>query len=368
MRARISKLSRPAQLIAAVGVLVLALGGTATAARLITGAQIKDGTITGRDIKAGSISASDLRGDAANALRSRDGIRGETGATGPRGDTGAAGEGRTRYGPKGRHGRSRPAGTGRCRRFGWDPTGVFDADGNRLGDYLSGVTSPVGIGAALTFLNRNDDRVYSIDPGTGAYKFASVSFEFESTDCSGPGYVIALAGPRKTCSCRRGTRTRPPETRSTSLATRKTLTFRSHSFSGYACQPVNGGPWTWPGLRGTTYRHHPRRQARPAPHRIAPRPVALGVARDQSLWPYRPGARRRPARRPPPVPLAVRCPLPPLTSTWTPHPGVGPQGSTCRPAGSARPRGRAAALSATRAAKRSLGAAALLERRRGRSR
>ena len=57
----ISKLSRPAQLIAAVAVLVIALGGTATAAKFITGAQIKDGTITGRDIKAGSIDASDLR-------------------------------------------------------------------------------------------------------------------------------------------------------------------------------------------------------------------------------------------------------------------------------------------------------------------
>src|SRR4051812_21134131 len=91
VRARISKLSRPAQLIAAVGILVFALGGTAAASRLITGAQIKNGTITGRDIKARSISASDLRRDAANALRGRDGIRGETGATGPRGETGATG-------------------------------------------------------------------------------------------------------------------------------------------------------------------------------------------------------------------------------------------------------------------------------------
>jgi collagen triple helix repeat protein len=103
MRARITKLSRPAQLTAAVAVLVIALAGTASAARLITGAQIKDGSITGRDIKAGSIGASNLRADAASALRGRDGApgatgaRGDTGPTGPRGDAGAQGV----RGPKG---------------------------------------------------------------------------------------------------------------------------------------------------------------------------------------------------------------------------------------------------------------------------
>jgi hypothetical protein len=183
VRARISKLSRPAQLIAAVGILVLALGGTATAARLITGAQIKDSTITGRDIKDGSISASDLRRDAADALRGRDGVRGETGATGPRGEPGATGA-------KGEPGATGPKGaTG---ADGPDTTrlGVLDANGNRLGDYLSG-TSANGVGLSLTFLNPTDKRIYTINTNTGSYAVPTQEVYFKTNNCSGPGYVWA---------------------------------------------------------------------------------------------------------------------------------------------------------------------------------
>jgi len=192
VRARISKLSRPAQLIAAVAVLVIALGGTATAAKFITGAQIKDGTITGRDIKAGSIDASDLRSDAANALRGRDGVRGETGTTGPRGDTGARGEagasgalgadGKTGpQGPKGDTGATGPQGPkgetggqgpqGPTGADGSDATrlGVLDAHGSRLGDYV-GLTS----------------------------SFPTQNFYFEGSNCSGRAYVYvgSLVSPQ----------------------------------------------------------------------------------------------------------------------------------------------------------------------------
>ena len=218
MRARISKLSRPAQLIAAVAVLVIALGGTATAAKFITGAQIKDGTITGRDIKAGSIDASDLRSDAANALRGRDGVRGETGTTGPRGDTGARGEagasgalgadGKTGpQGPKGDTGATGPQGPkgetggqgpqGPTGADGSDATrlGVLDAHGSRLGDYV-GLTSSGGGPGILTFLN--DDNIYSINSVTGAYAFPTQNFYFEGSNCSGRAYVYvgSLVSPQ----------------------------------------------------------------------------------------------------------------------------------------------------------------------------
>lgn len=69
----------------AVSLLALAIvaAGTATAATLITGAQIKDGSITGKDIKDKSITAADVKGVA--------GPKGATGAPGPAGPAGPAG-------------------------------------------------------------------------------------------------------------------------------------------------------------------------------------------------------------------------------------------------------------------------------------
>jgi hypothetical protein len=66
--------------------LVVAVGGTATAARLLTGADIKNGTITGKDIKAGTINEKRLS-DAVKAKLNAGGPRG------PQGDPGAAAPG-----------------------------------------------------------------------------------------------------------------------------------------------------------------------------------------------------------------------------------------------------------------------------------
>ncbi|MDA0179943.1 hypothetical protein OJ997_06530 [Solirubrobacter phytolaccae] len=65
--------------------IVLAMGGTATAASMVTSAQIKDGTITAKDIKRGAIGLTQLSSTA------RDGIQGEPGLTGPSGPAGPAG-------------------------------------------------------------------------------------------------------------------------------------------------------------------------------------------------------------------------------------------------------------------------------------
>lgn len=142
MRARFTTLPRFVQFAAVVGVLVLALSGTAGAARLITGDQIKDGSITGADIKGGSVGASDINASARDALRGPRGATGSPGAAGaqgpvgpigasgpagakgdqgarglagPKGDTGAAGP----AGPQGDSGATGPAG----------PTGGTGAQG-----------------------------------------------------------------------------------------------------------------------------------------------------------------------------------------------------------------------------------------------
>jgi hypothetical protein len=57
---------------------------TATAATLITGRQVKDGSLTGKDLKNGSVTRSDL---AASAR----GLRGTQGPAGPQGAQGATG-------------------------------------------------------------------------------------------------------------------------------------------------------------------------------------------------------------------------------------------------------------------------------------
>ncbi|MEV4423360.1 hypothetical protein AB0L40_25815, partial [Patulibacter sp. NPDC049589] len=79
----------PAMLVAVLALLV-ALGGTATAASgLITGRQIAPSTITGRNVENRSLTASDL---ARGTVRTgKTGKTGKTGATGPAGTTGPVG-------------------------------------------------------------------------------------------------------------------------------------------------------------------------------------------------------------------------------------------------------------------------------------
>jgi hypothetical protein len=98
-----SRSSRPSPaLVVAVVALVVALGGTATAAGVLitSGSQIKDGSITGADLKDRSIGPKDLAaattrtlgGSAASAGgRGADGARGEQGPAGPGGPAGPAG-------------------------------------------------------------------------------------------------------------------------------------------------------------------------------------------------------------------------------------------------------------------------------------
>jgi hypothetical protein len=82
-------LSRHAVVLLVAGlVLVLSAGAGATAALVITGKQIKDGSVTGKDIKNRSLALRDLKRSTKVKLR---GARGATGATGPAGPVGPAG-------------------------------------------------------------------------------------------------------------------------------------------------------------------------------------------------------------------------------------------------------------------------------------
>jgi hypothetical protein len=73
----------PALVLSLVAI-VIAGAGSATAAHLITGRQIRDSSITGRDVRNRSLTPADFRG----SVRGRQGERGETGPRGPEGPAG----------------------------------------------------------------------------------------------------------------------------------------------------------------------------------------------------------------------------------------------------------------------------------------
>jgi hypothetical protein len=86
---RITKSGRTAAIAAAVAVAV-AGAGSATAASLVTGASVKNGTLTGTDVKNGSLKRADLSHGVRDALDAK-GIPGPAGPAGPAGANGANG-------------------------------------------------------------------------------------------------------------------------------------------------------------------------------------------------------------------------------------------------------------------------------------
>ncbi len=99
-----------------LAVAAVAAGGGSGSSKLITGADIKDGTIDSRDLKPGSvqshdiangtISVADLSANAIAALKGAQGEPGKDGAPGPAGPQGPAGA----AGPNGAQGPAGPAG------------------------------------------------------------------------------------------------------------------------------------------------------------------------------------------------------------------------------------------------------------------
>lgn len=78
-------------IIVAVVALVVSAGAGATAARMITGKDIKNGTVTSADVKNRSLKAKDFSARAKSKLRGPTGATGATGATGPQGAPGISG-------------------------------------------------------------------------------------------------------------------------------------------------------------------------------------------------------------------------------------------------------------------------------------
>jgi hypothetical protein len=109
--------TRTTIVLAALAAFVL-IGGSATAAKLITGRQIANGTITGADVKGGSLGTKHLSRAAIRALQTgKPGARGETGPQGPAGPVGPAGAPGAKGeqgipGPQGPQGPQGPSGIG----------------------------------------------------------------------------------------------------------------------------------------------------------------------------------------------------------------------------------------------------------------
>jgi hypothetical protein len=80
---------RPIQPSMVIAILAVVVGmvGTATAAKMVSGKQIKDNSITGQDVKDASLSSADFKGD----LTGPRGAQGDTGPAGPAGPQGPAG-------------------------------------------------------------------------------------------------------------------------------------------------------------------------------------------------------------------------------------------------------------------------------------
>ncbi len=90
--------------------LFAAVGGTATAATVITGANIKNGSVTGADVKNSSLTGADVKNRSIGTSDLSAGVvaalKGAAGATGPAGPAGPAGP----TGAKGADGATGPAG------------------------------------------------------------------------------------------------------------------------------------------------------------------------------------------------------------------------------------------------------------------
>jgi hypothetical protein len=92
----------PAMVVAVVA-LCSALGGSATAALVVTGSTVKDGSLTGKDVRNRSLGTRDLSANAVGALRGQQGPAGPPGLQGLKGDPGPKGDQGTKgdTGPRG---------------------------------------------------------------------------------------------------------------------------------------------------------------------------------------------------------------------------------------------------------------------------
>jgi hypothetical protein len=108
MRRIVKSRPSPALVVALVAVLV-AFSGSATAALVMTGKNIKDGTITAKDVKNRTLGTDKLSNNAVSALKGQAGPAGQQGPTGQQGPAGPHGPAGP-LGPKGDPGAQGPTG------------------------------------------------------------------------------------------------------------------------------------------------------------------------------------------------------------------------------------------------------------------
>ena len=180
------QISRGAALLAIVGAIVLSSTISATAASLITGAQIKDksitaadiadNTLTSRQVKNGTLTAADFA--PGTLFKGDTGPKGPQGPAGAKGDTGAQGP----AGVKGDAGVPGPQG----------PAGV-------KGD--TGAPGPAGLGAYGTFLLSGGGQQATCQPASGLLPFAgdvTISIAYSFTSNSGPQTYSVELFPQST--------------------------------------------------------------------------------------------------------------------------------------------------------------------------
>lgn len=88
---RLKRLRPSASMMVAFVALMVAAGGSATAATLITGAQIRNNSITGADVKSSSLSGSDIKNKSLSPADFKGSVQGPAGPAGPAGSPGPAG-------------------------------------------------------------------------------------------------------------------------------------------------------------------------------------------------------------------------------------------------------------------------------------
>ena len=206
--------------------LAVGLAGSATAAKLITGSDIKNGSLTSADVKNGSLTARDLSRATRDGLAGAEGDtgaagpqgpagqKGDSGAAGPqgpKGDTGAAGP----QGPKGDTGDRGPAGPAGS-DGGWFPRGFFitnksvglTASGADFGPYSDGGAA----GGSLLYTGMNGKKLSQItalaytfryitsnDAAIGA-PYLRVFLNEDDADASNDGVVLLDATECATAS------------------------------------------------------------------------------------------------------------------------------------------------------------------------
>ena len=112
------------KIVIAVAAIAAVAAGTATAASLITGKQVKNGSLTGKDIKKRSIGPKQLNKKAKAALKGANGAAGAKGDKGDKGDPGAPGA----QGVQGVQGIQGERGPSTAYAFHADPDASFNDD------------------------------------------------------------------------------------------------------------------------------------------------------------------------------------------------------------------------------------------------